>query len=209
MISYTCNVSFGDVLQQLQNAPGLARSFANLILSKEYGKVDLPAGYVVNTEFLGECQKGPLGQSLEPSYDMPVLGPLQTALDHKDVMASIPSSITDTLKGYVLAVNWLIRTVAKEVTFDWQVNVWGVGNSAWIYSKDPKASPKDKAQTTADYITSLDVHHGDWKPDFLAIDRYEADDFTMRAYKAIATGRTNGADSSISAASSASLYKCR
>lgn len=182
MISYTCNLSLGDIYTQLQNEVGLAHSFANLILSlqlaKKNGKASVPAGYVVNPDFLGECQKAPL----EASYNMPVLTPLQTALDHWEVQASVPSSITDTLKGYVLAVNWLIRTVAKEVTFGWQVNVWGVGNSEWIYSTDSKDSPKDMAQRTADYIRSLEVYDGDWKPDFLAIDRYEGDDFTMRAY---------------------------
>lgn len=32
------------------------------------------------------------------------------------------------------AVNWLIRTVVPAVTFGWQVNLWGVGASEWIYA---------------------------------------------------------------------------
>ena len=113
---------------------------------------------------------------------MPVREPLQEALDYWKIDASVPSSITDTLKGYVLAVNWLIRTVVNEVTFGWQVNVWGVGNSERICSTDPKDSPKDIVQSTANYVTSLDVYQGDWKPDFLAFARYETDNFTVRAY---------------------------
>ena len=182
MISYTCNLSLGDIFTQLQNKDGLTHSFANLILSLQLaqkgGKESVPAGYVLNPDFLGECQK----TLLEPSYDMPVREPLQGALDYWSVPVDIPSSITDTLKGYVLAVNWLIRTVVREVTFGWQVNVWGVGNSEWIYSTDSKDSPKDMAKKTADYIRLLEVYDGEYKPDFLAIDRYEADDFTMRAY---------------------------
>ena len=181
MISYTCDLSGGDTFGRLSNAEGLAYSFANLILSLQIAKkheVTVPAGYIVNPDFLGECQKA----QLPPSFQMPVQSPLQMALSHRNVGATIPSSITNKLQGYVLAVNWLIRTVADGVTFGWQVNLWGVDSSEWIYSKDPKDSPKDNALKTADYIRSLDVYNGDWKPDFLAVDRYEADDVTMRAY---------------------------
>ncbi|KAI1407672.1 putative hydroxymethyltransferase [Hypoxylon sp. FL1857] len=185
MISYTVNLSLGNVLDQLQNKNGLAHSFGNLILSlslaQEKGSESVPAGYVVNPDFLGECQKGLDGKGLSPDYSMPVREPLEDALSYRKVDVSIPSDITDTLEGYVLAVNWLIRTVASNVTFGWQVNIWGVGTSTWIYSKDPDAAA-DAAKKTAEYIQKLSVYSGDYSPDFLAIDRYEADDFTQRAY---------------------------
>ncbi|KAL7621276.1 hypothetical protein AAE478_008595 [Parahypoxylon ruwenzoriense] len=187
MISYTVNLSLGGTDSQLQNKQGLAHSFGNLILSlnlaKKEGKQSVPAGYVVNPDFLGECQKGPNGNGLKPEYSMPVREPLEEALKYRGVDVNVPDDITDTLKGYVLAVNWLIRTVAKGVTFGWQVNLWGVGSSEWIYSKDPTADgPAEMAKKTAEYIKTLAVYSGDYCPDFLAIDRYEADDFTQRAY---------------------------
>ena len=61
---------------------------------------------------------------------MPVRIPLQDALDYRKVQADIPDRIEDTLRGYALAVNWLVRTTSSTVpftvTFGWQVNLWGV-----------------------------------------------------------------------------------
>lgn len=178
MISYTVNLSLGDVISQLTNETQLAHSFGNLILSlklaKEASKKPVPAGYIVNPDFLGECQKG-----VRPDFVMPVRNSLEEALNYRNVDVEVPSAITDTLKGYVFAVNWLIRTVAEEVTFGWQVNLWGVGSSEWVYLDE---SPAEKARLTANYIKELGVYDSEYAPDFLAIDRYEADDFTQRAY---------------------------
>lgn len=184
LISYTCNLSLGAVEDQLANSTQHAHSFANLILSlnlaKKAGKPDVPAGYIVNADFLGEVQKHHFG----PGYAVPVRKPLEEALAHHGVSATIPTAITNTLKGYVMAVNWLFRTVAPEVTFAWQVNVWGCGSSTWIYSRDGTEAtrPAAVAKGTADYLKSLEVYGKEWSPDFLAVDRYEADDFTQRAY---------------------------
>ena len=187
MISYTCNLSLGDVPTQLANADYHAHSFANLILSlnlaKKNGKQECPCGYVINPDFLGECQKANYG----PDYEMPVIEPLKEALEHWSVSATVPTNIQDTLYGYVHAVNWLIRTVAPKVTFGWQVNLWGVGNSDWVYLPEKGSTdtdPVDKAHETAQYIRSLDLYTSDSanNPDFLAVDRYEGDDFTSRAY---------------------------
>ncbi|POR33717.1 Uncharacterized protein TPAR_06093 [Tolypocladium paradoxum] len=181
MISYTCNMSGGNPADHLQNVDGLAHSFANLILSMNIATATIddqhpvPAGYVVNPDFIGACQQ----DGLSADYAMQVRAPLTTALDHWSVSAEIPSTITEDLRGYVLAVNWLIRTVAPAVTFGWQVNLWGVGASTWVYQDDDVA---DIARQTGDYAKTLGVFDGDNLPDFLAVDRYEADDFTVRAY---------------------------
>ncbi|WP_277186239.1 hypothetical protein [Caballeronia sp. BR00000012568055] len=180
-ISYTCNLSLGDTPTILANADAHAHSFANYILALNIANSNsaghpVPAGFIVNPDFLGACQQGGFGAT----YKMPVRAPLQTALDHWSVKNTIPNSITEDIKGYVAAVNWLTRTVAPSVTFGWQVNLWGVGASEWIYNSGTE--PADNAKLTADYITSLGVYSGDNKPDFLAIDRYEADDFTQRGY---------------------------
>ncbi|KAI1454206.1 putative hydroxymethyltransferase [Annulohypoxylon moriforme] len=186
MISYTVNLSLGDTYGKLQDGDGLMHSFGNLILSmdlaKSTGKQTVPVGYIVNPDFLGECQKGPSGIAIKPEYDMPVRKPLQDALTYRKIDAEVPDAVTDTLKGYVIAVNWLVRTVCPKATFGWQVNLWGVGQSEWVYTKDNPTGPADKAKETAEYIKTLEVYSGEYRPDFLAIDRYEADDFTQRAY---------------------------
>ncbi|WP_246642065.1 hypothetical protein [Paraburkholderia edwinii] len=181
MISYTCNLSLGNTAGMLANADQHAHSFANLILSLNTANATIdsahavPAGFIVNPDFLGACQQAGFG----PNYAMPVRAPLQTALDHWSVDATIPPGITEDIEGYVAAVNWLIDAVAPHVVFGWQINLWGVGRSEWIYDD---SDPLTYAQQTATYIDNLGVYSGDWKPHFLAIDRYEADDFTQRAY---------------------------
>ncbi|KAI1074054.1 putative hydroxymethyltransferase [Whalleya microplaca] len=153
MISYTVNLSGGNN-ENLKDAEKLAHSFGNLILSlnlaTKYGKQSVPAGYINNAAFLGACQQ----QGLEPECPVPVRESLADALEYRALAVDVPSNITDTLEGYVLEVNWLMRTVAANVTFGWQVNLWGVGSS-----------------TNEKYC-----------PDLLVVDRYEADDFTDRGY---------------------------
>jgi hypothetical protein len=181
MISYTCNLSLGNTPGMLANADQHAHSFANFILALNLANdtIDanhpVPAGFIVNPDFLGACQQAGFGAS----YGMPVRAPLQTALDHWSVEAVIPATVTEDIRGYVEAVNWLVRTVAPKVVFGWQINLWGVGYSEWLYQD---SDPATFAQQTAAYVQGLQVYNGPNPPDFLAIDRYEADDFTQRGY---------------------------
>lgn len=182
MISYTCNLSGANVATKLADTTGLANSFGNYILSLSIANSNIdashavPAGYVVNPDFIGACQQ----EGLSASYAMSVRAPLQTALDYRSVSATIPSTITDDIGGYVKAVNWLTRTVAPAVTFGWQVNLWGVGSSNWVY--DSGDEPETSAAKTVEYVNSLGVFAADAAADFMAVDRYEADDFTVRSY---------------------------
>ncbi|KAG8158106.1 hypothetical protein KVR01_011867 [Diaporthe batatas] len=182
MISYTVNLSGGDSETHLLDESGLEHSFGNLILSMQLAKKasenKVTAGYIVNPDFLGANEQ----DKRSPDFSMPVVAPLTKALAHRNVDAAVPSTITNTLAGYVQAVNWLIRTAAPEVTFGWQVNLWGVGSSAWIYDKTDADVATPNAKTTAAYVRSLGAYDGPYAPDFLAIDRFEADDFTERAY---------------------------
>ena len=185
LISYTCNLSSRD-FSSLQDEDRLAHGFANLILSLQEADETIetcpvPAvGYILNPDFIGACQQSRLTED----YEMPVRKPLQAALDHWKAEVGIPDSIPDTLRGYVLAVNWLMRTIAPAlsftVTFGWQVSLWGVGSSQWIYEKE--VEPATMAKKTATYVTSLGMFDSTHHPDFLAVDRFEADDFTYRAY---------------------------
>lgn len=185
IISYTCNFSLGDIFEQLKDTTGLMHSFGNLILALNIatGAIDddhpVPAAFIVNADFLGEGQKAGL-----TDYAMHVRKPLQGALDHWKVEAEIPDSVAETFAGYTHAVNWLIRTVAPSVSFGWQVNIWGGGTSTWIYNTgQDNNDPFVEANKTAQYIKQLGNYDGEYAPDFLAIDRYEADDWTQRAYK--------------------------
>lgn len=119
IISYTCNISLGDIYEQLRQKEWLTHSFANLILALNIDDHPVPAGFIVNPDFLGEGQKANL-----MNHGVPVREPLRGALAHCKVEAD---SITDNFAGYIHAVNWLIRTVAPSVTFGWQVNIWGGG----------------------------------------------------------------------------------
>ncbi|KAH0594094.1 hypothetical protein MHUMG1_07933 [Metarhizium humberi] len=183
MISYKCNLPGSNEISRLQDKSAHENSLGNLILSLNLAKQhkpSMPVGYIVNPDFISKCQKHQLGAG----HAMPVKEPLKKALKHRGRSDAIPQTITDTLGGYVLAVNWLVHTVASEVsvsevTFRWQLNLWGGGSSTWIYRKE---SPAVHAKQTTDYIQNLVVFNSNHRPDFLAIDRFEADDFTTRGY---------------------------
>lgn len=193
LIAYTINLSGGDPIRERLTADSkIACSFGNLILSFKEAhetikkhKVDA-VGYIVNPDFIGACQQS----KLDKNTTVHVRKPMQEALKHwKDLLqdwgvdTEIPSHIEENLHGYVLAVNWLVRTIAEKlpfvVTFGWQVNLWGTGSVQWIYSKENVAVT---AQKVANYVKELGVYDGPNSPDFLAIDRYERDDFTVECY---------------------------
>ncbi|MBW7984038.1 hypothetical protein [Enterobacillus tribolii] len=211
MVSYTCNLSLGDVEKIIKDPVRHKYSFANFIQALQMAQAmkddehPVPAGFIVNPDYLGECQKS----GFAPTLAIPVREPLAEALEHHGVDIAIPAGITNTLKGYVKAVNWLTRVVAPDVVLGWQVNLWGVAGSQWIYhdfeyevvfdpadgkNKKMTITPQRAGQLTAEYALLVgifedtaferrdgtkDVAKG---ADFMAIDRYEADDFTLRSY---------------------------
>lgn len=187
MISYTAQLSGGDI-GVLQKEEWLKNSFANYILTlkllnnKKDGEHLVPGGVIVNPDMLGSL----LQKSLSPTYSMPVKQPLKEALKARahilNKVPDVPNGITEDLKGYIFAVNWLTHTIAPDVTFGWQINIWGIngGGSQWIYDQIPNT--KNAAKVIANFLNLFEVYNGAYKPDFLAIDRYEADDLTVRAY---------------------------
>jgi len=200
MISYTVQLSGGEDAA-LQSEEKLKNSFANFILTLSVimkSKDDahsVPAGIIVNPDMLGNC----LQHKLPPNHAMPVKGPLQEALKARKALIEtipgvssapvVPSEITEDIKGYIQAVNWLISVLAPAATFGWQINLWGIdgGGSQWVYgakTTDEGASltAKEAAKKIADFVRDMGVYAGKYVPDFLAIDRYEADDLTPRSY---------------------------
>ncbi len=210
MVSYTCNLSLGDVLNIIKDPERHMYSFANFIqaLQMAQGMKDeqhpVPAGFIVNPDYLGECQK----TGLLPTHAIPVRQPLAEALAHHNIDIEVPAAITDTLKGYIMGVNWLVRAVAPDVVLGWQVNLWGVGGSQWVYSDfeyetafNPATQQMERmnytpalaGQKTAEYALLVGVFDEiPWNnngqacvakgADFMAVDRYEADDFTIRSW---------------------------
>lgn len=195
LVSYTADLSNASAVEQLakDKSPQLAHSFANLIQAldlaqnpeKGSGEKGLAAAaFIVNPDFLGACQQNQSNPPLPKTFPTPVRKPLEDALterkDYSGLIKDIPKYIEDNLAGHIQAVNWLVRAVAPSVTFGWQFNLWGVGTSEWIYHTDDESSYM--AQKTAKYAQELGVFAHDHHPDFMAIDRYEGDDFTDRGY---------------------------
>ena len=212
MVSYTCNLSLGDVENIIDDPVRHQFSFANFIQALQMAQAmkddahPVPAGFIVNPDYLGECQK----YGFSPDYPVPVRKPLAEAMAHHGVNLAIPAGITDTLKGYIKGVNWLVRAVAPDVSLGWQINLWSVGGSQWVYDDftyddvfDPQDGQKKKmtispalaGKLSAQYALLVGVFEetpftlADGTAaiakgaDFMAVDRYEADDFTARAYK--------------------------
>ncbi|VVD95750.1 hypothetical protein PHO31112_01860 [Pandoraea horticolens] len=211
MISYTCNLSLGNVEVIIRDPERHKFSFANYIQALQMAQATqdpehpVPAGFIVNPDYLGECQK----YGFAPTYAIPVRQPLASALEYHGVDFEIPSDITDTLKGYVKAVNWLTRVIAPSVVLGWQLNLWGVAGSQWVYRdfeyaevfdpvdgqmKKMTITPERAGELMAQYallvgvfddiaFTRRDGARAVAKgADFMAVDRYEADDFTIRSY---------------------------
>lgn len=212
MVSYTCNLSLGDVENIIDDPERHQFSFANFIQALQMAQAmkddehPVPAGFIVNPDYLGECQK----YGFSPDYVIPVRKPLAEALAHHGVNIAVPAAITDTLKGYIKGVNWLVRAIAPDVVLGWQVNLWSVGGSQWVYNdftyddvfdavdgtkKKMTIDPTLAGKLTAEYALLVgvfeDIEYTDANgvtivakgADFMAADRYEADDFTARAYK--------------------------
>lgn len=195
MISYTCNLSQGDAETKLVDSDQHKFSYANYILTlsllSKAADADHPVsgGIVVNPDFLGACQQNKLPTTgpLSNGKNVPVRAPLKEAIAHAVekgwllTSLDIPGDITEDIKGYVQSVNWLTRAVAgKKVSLGWLSNLWGVGSSHWIYDAD--TSVTEPAISTAKYTLAAGVFDGKYGADFHAIDRYEGDDLTVRAY---------------------------
>lgn len=212
MVSYTCNLSLGDVETIIDDPLRHEFSFANFIQALKMAQAmkddehPVPAGFIVNPDYLGECQK----YGFSPDYPIPVRQPLSKAMAHHGVNVAIPAGITDTLKGYIKGVNWLVRVVAPDVVLGWQINLWSVGGSQWVYNDftyddvfdpidgtkkrmtiDPALAGKLSAEYAllvgifeeTEYTGANGVSAVAKGADFMAVDRYEADDLTARAYK--------------------------
>ncbi|OJJ68854.1 hypothetical protein ASPBRDRAFT_77189 [Aspergillus brasiliensis CBS 101740] len=202
LISYTCNLSGGDkdVLTSTEkHKHSLGNTIQALQLTMKSGHASRPirSAIILNPDFIGMCQKLKYGADQE----VPFLDSLKEALKYRneeDKINLIPDDIDNTLRGYVRALHWLVRTLTKDpdtgnpaVSLGWQVNLWAGEESGalWIYQDENLAS--DKAKKTAGYLRELGVWpdkaseraNNELPPvDFLAVDRWERDDLTSASY---------------------------
>jgi hypothetical protein len=193
MISYTCNLSQGNTKGMLANADQHAHSFANSDPVTEHGKQHdrqhasgtcrlrrEPRLYRRMPARRHSAKLRDAGAPAAPDCARSLVGRRDDSVEHHRK----PDRIR---RGRQLAVpdggtRRRLRLASR---------------SEWIYED---ADPLDVAQQTATYVDNLAVYGGTWKPHFLAIDRYEADDFTQRAYvNGIVTDRANGSAISTSA----------
>ncbi|GLA16088.1 hypothetical protein AnigIFM62618_002652 [Aspergillus niger] len=201
LISYTCNFSGGeDVLlctTKHKHSLGNLIQALQLLMDFEEAPRPLRAAWIFNPDFIGECQK----RGYTADSEVRFLDSLKEALKFRNeehMIDFIPEDIDNTIRGYVRALHWLVRTMTKDpqtgkpaVSLGWQVNLWaGEKISAlWIY-KDENVAPEE-AKKTADYLDAIGVwpktvpeKADDELPpvDFLAVDRWERDDLTSASY---------------------------
>ncbi len=83
----------------------------------------------------------------------------------------------NNFKGWIQANNYIIRNFAPDVTFGWQQNIWyGNNGSRWIHEDYPNNEIKNTiAKSISDFMNSLEVYKGVYKPDFIVFDKYERD----------------------------------
>lgn len=181
MVSYTVDLLNNDI-NVLQNEEYLKTSFANYILTLHYLNKNSNKGSVIlNPNMLDFITQN----NISYNYTMPVKKPLKEALYarkellDKDVI--VPEYISEDIKGYILAINWLTHTIAPDITYGWHINVTKWFDEKWVYDKTPDI--EKIVDFRSNVLRTLGVTNGEYKPDFLAIDRFDADDLTSQAYK--------------------------
>ena len=103
---------------------------------------------------------------------------------------SLPADLTDDIKGWFQSQNWVVKTFGQNaIPYGWQLNLWAQGTSTWIHGVNgDKNKPhtdatlwRDASGQVAAFLDDAGVYKGAYVPDFVAIDRYEFDDFREAA----------------------------
>lgn len=108
---------------------------------------------------------------------------LNDCLSNPQTSVTIPT-FENNFAGYTLAMNWLVKTYGKSnVTYGWHMNISAPpAGMAWIYN-DLNQSNIQSTFTTPVLETLETTSYSDasWMPDFLAFDKYGADDTQVSA----------------------------
>ncbi|MBD1567467.1 PKD domain-containing protein [Vibrio sp. S12_S33] len=191
MVVYTVNASGGASWTDLVDNDLLYKHYATFITqavaAQEYAAGDgsSPMSFILNPDFLGELQKNPRDvENLNKEGAVNVNDQLSRALSYmKTTYGYQPSVLVpqfeNTLKGYIESINFIMDGLAEDVTYGWQINLWAVGSANWIHQTEDQSD--DKGQEVVNFVNSLDVYTGPYKPDYIVFDKYERDGFGSQA----------------------------
>ncbi len=94
---------------------------------------------------------------------------------------AIPQSIqipafTNDLPGFVQSTNWIMKTFSPNITFGWQVNVWGVGSANWVHKNMSNDTLNATIiSPTLETIQQVGMYKKPYPADFIVFDKYEMD----------------------------------
>lgn len=191
MVHYTAQASGGGIGEiDVYNDVNLQIHYRNLIretktmLSFKDDKHPYPATYVLNPDLLGAQQQAynPNGFNDTEIYNhtIHVNEQLISALVAEGLSTNNLPKFSNNWLGYYQSINYLIKTIGQgAIKFGWQLNVWATGTALWVFDTNNLAQSKAK-QVTTFVNDKLGVFSGSWKPDFVVLDRYEADCFSPR-----------------------------
>ncbi|HDI3224129.1 TPA: hydrogenase expression protein [Vibrio cholerae] len=191
MVVYTANASGGASFGDLEDNDTLYKHYATFMTqataAQEYAAGDgsSPMSFVLNPDFLGELQKNPDHvERLNEQGAVKVNEQLANALQYmKDTYGyTLPIELPtfdNTLTGYIASLNFIMKVMAPDVSFGWQINLWAVGSANWIHSTEDNS--QNTGKDVADFVNSLQVYSGNYVPDYIVFDKYERDGFGSEA----------------------------
>ncbi|WP_081748240.1 T9SS type A sorting domain-containing protein [Aquimarina megaterium] len=190
MVHYTANASGGgslEAIKDLSENQNLYFHYRNLIqeikvmLSYEDTDHPNPGAFVISPDLIGAIQQDVVFGNDHNIRTMrvEVNQDIKRAFEDENLSITGLPSFSDNLKGYFQSVNFLIHHVGEcKIPFGYQQNVWAAGSARWVFEKAGEFNdPVSEAIEVADFMNSLELYTGDWKPDFIAFDRYERDCF--------------------------------
>ncbi len=103
-------------------------------------------------------------------------GDLKSLYDLESMKAEISENISNDIFGWVEAQNFVIKQFAPDVSFGWVVNLWNPGTALWVHDDYPSA--EEPSASVVDFMNFIGAYESNYRPDFLAFDKYERDGFS-------------------------------
>ncbi|WP_175392696.1 T9SS type A sorting domain-containing protein [Aquimarina megaterium] len=190
MVHYTANASgggSGEAIKDMTEHQNLYFHYRNLIqeikvmLSYEDADHPNPGAFVISPDLIGAIQQDVVfgNDHNIRTIKVDVNQDIKKAFKDENLSIDNIPSFSDNLKGYFQSINFLIHHVGEcKIPFGYQQNVWSAGSARWVYKNANEYNdPVSEATEIADFMNDLELYTGDWKPDFIAFDRYERDCF--------------------------------
>ncbi len=191
MVHYTAQASGGGIGEpDVYNDANLQIHYRNLIretkklLSYKDAAHPFPGTFVLSPDLLGAQQQSNTPNSFSDdeiyNHPIPVNEQIRSAFVAEGLSTASLPVFSQNWPGYYQSINYLIKNIGQgAIKYGWQINVWATGTSLWMYDQT------NQAQTQAQAITAfvngkMGAFSGAWKPDFVVMDRYEADCFSVR-----------------------------